>query len=578
MKARPDGVVKVLDFGLAKALGPTGSDVLASQSPTITTPAMTQAGMVLGTAAYMSPEQVKGRTVDKRSDVWAFGAVLFEMLSGQRAFGGEDISETLADVMRVEPAWEALPQELSPSLTTFLKRCLQKDPKQRLGDIHDMRLALEGAFEIRAVQTPEPVGVPQFGVRLRLALATLVGGLVVGLAAWSLWPTPAPNPVNRFAYSIPDDQTFRAPDRNVMAASPDGRSFVYNMPEGLYLRTMEELEARLIPGTEEVLTSPFFSPDGQSIGYWQEGELRRIAVSGGAAVVLCAAANPLGASWAVDDTVLFGGPDGVMRVSANGGMPELIIPVEEEWVYGPQMLPDGDSVLFSVTSSVGLNRWDEAQIVAHSLGTGQRTVLLEDGSDARYVPTGHLVYAFEDRLFAVPFDAESLQVIGGPLPLAEGVMRAAGFGGATTNAASANYGISQQGALVYVSGVSVPQRTLVWVDREGREESVAAEPRAYTYPRISPDGTRVALQVRDQNEDIWIWDVARETPLRLTFDPGSDVHPVWTPDGERVVFSSVRDGPPQKVFWKAADGTGTVERFAEGPGLAAYSFSPDANT
>ena len=239
-----------------------------SQAPTITTPAMTQAGMILGTAAYMSPEQAKGRTVDKRSDVWAFGAVLFEMLSGQRAFGGEDISETLADVMRVEPAWQTLPEGLSPSLTTFLKRCLQKDPKQRVHDIADVRLALEGAFETTVTQATESGAVARPVWRQALpfaAVTAVVAVLVTGLVGWTLWPATEPRPVNQFAYPVPDDQGFRAPGNTVMALAPDGRSFVYNMQDGLYLRTMGELEARLIPGTEETLIAPFFSPDGLSV-------------------------------------------------------------------------------------------------------------------------------------------------------------------------------------------------------------------------------------------------------------------------------------------------------------------------
>ena len=584
IKVRPDGTVKVLDFGLAKALEPTSAmSPGMSQAPTITTPAMTQAGMILGTAAYMSPEQAKGRTVDRRSDVWAFGAVIYEMLTGMRAFGGDDTTDTLANVLKVEPNWTLLPKGLSPVLGTYIRRCLHKDAKQRVGDVQDVRLALEGAFE-DAIPEPSKVGamVRPAGWR-RTGLVALAGvvisSLVTGLAVWNL-RAPEPGPVVRFDYDLPEDHVFRNINRSVMAFSADSRHFVYNTTQGLYLRAMGELEARLVPGTEGSLQSPFFSPDGQWVGYHQDGQLKKMAIDGGAPVIICAAGDPLGVNWAVDDSILFGQYfgqyQGVMRVSADGGTPELIIPAADgELIHGPQLLPDGDSVLFSVTRGSGLNRWNEAQIVVHSLGSGQRTVLLEDGSDARYVPTGHLVYALGDALFAVRFDADSLQVIGGPVSVAEGVMRAAGFAGPSTNVASANYGFSDQGALVYVLGASAPQRTLVWVDREGQEEPVPVEPRAYTYPRISPGGTRVALQVGDQEEDIWIWDFARETSMRLTFDPGSDEHPVWTPDGERVVFSSAREGGPRKIFWKAADGTGAVERITDGQtDLAAYAFSP----
>ena len=288
VKLRPDGVVKVLDFGLAKALEPTGAmSPGMSQAPTITTPAMTQAGMILGTAAYMSPEQAKGRAVDKRSDVWAFGAVLYEMLTGRRAFRGDDISETLADVMRVEPAWEMLPEALSPSLTTFLKRCLQKDPRQRVPDIATMRLALEGAFETSASQPAASVAVSQPAMWRRawpLAFASLVTAVVVGFG-WSAWPTsPEPRSVTRFVDESSVGRVLGDDSRPLLAFSPDGRHFVYVSREGLYLRPMEALEARLLSGSLlSLLTSPFFSPDGQSVAYWDEPtrQLARIGIAGG---------------------------------------------------------------------------------------------------------------------------------------------------------------------------------------------------------------------------------------------------------------------------------------------------------
>ena len=285
VKVRPDGTVKVLDFGLAKALEPAAAmSPGMSQAPTITTPAMTQAGMILGTAAYMSPEQAKGRAVDKRSDVWAFGAVLYEMLSGQRAFGGDDISETLADVMRVEPAWQTLPKGLSPSLTAFLKRCLQKDARQRLGDIHDMRLALEGAFETGVSEAAGSAAVSQPAVWRRawpLAVASLVTAVVVSLG-WSAWPTsPEPRSVTRFAFEPPVGRVAGDDSRPLLALSPDGRHFVYVTRGGLYLRSMAALEARLL--SRSVMTSPFFSPDGQSVAYWDETarQLVRVGITGG---------------------------------------------------------------------------------------------------------------------------------------------------------------------------------------------------------------------------------------------------------------------------------------------------------
>ena len=578
VKVRPDGTVKVLDFGLAKALEPTGAmSPEMSQAPTITTPAMTQAGMILGTAAYMSPEQAKGRTVDKRSDVWAFGAVLYEMLSGQRAFPGDDMSEVLAGVIKSEPDWDVLPLDAPPLLLMFLKQCLKKDSKQRVGDIRDVRLALEDAFETGVSQAAESVAVPQPVVwRQPLPVAAVTAVVVLlgaGFAAWSLWPAADPQPVNQFAYPVPDDQPFRNTGRNVMALAPDGRSFVYNTSDGLYLRTMGELEARFIAGTEDGSANPFFSPDGQSVAYFWSNELRRIAISGGAPVVIAEVANNLdGATWGPDGTILFGQGDGIYRVPATGGTPTLVIAAEDgEQLDGPQLLPDGDAVLFSVTTS---GSWDDATIVVQSLSSGERTIVLEGGSDARYLPTGHLVYALGGGLLGMAFDADSLSVTGGAVPLAQGVMRAG-----TT--ARANYGVSDGGTFVYVSGSSFggQERSLVWVNRQGDEEAVPAPPRAYVRPRISPDGTQVAVDSADEEQDIWIWDFARRTPTRLTFDPAEDSWPVWTPDGRRLIFASGREGG-LNLFWRAVDGTGTIERLAEDSETQFFPFSisPDGQT
>jgi eukaryotic-like serine/threonine-protein kinase len=451
IKVRSDGTVKVLDFGLAKALEPVSvANLNATASPTITSPAMmTGVGMLLGTAAYMSPEQARGKTVDKRSDIWAFGCVLYEMLTGRRAFGGEDVTETLAAVVKSEPAWDAVPDTVSPSVRTFLYRCLQKNVKQRLHDIADMRMALEGAFETAGRQSV-PVAQPVWQRMLPFAVTAMLAILATGLAAWFLWPSTEPPLVSRFDVVLPQGEQFRSTGRTVMAISPDGRQFVYNATGGLYLRTMGELPARLIPGTEELLTNPTFSPDGQSVAYFQDAQLKRIAISGGAPVVICAATNPFGVSWEADNSILFGQADGIMRVSANGGTPELAIRAEKgEQVHGPQMLPDGESVLFSVTRATSQARWGQADIVVQSLRTGQRTMMLKGGSDARYVPTGHLIYALEDGLFAVAFDANRREVQGGPVSIVEGVRRSAA---AAVNTGAANYGISSQGTLVYATG------------------------------------------------------------------------------------------------------------------------------
>jgi len=578
IKLRPDGTVKVLDFGIAKALEPENL-TSGQQSPILTTPA-TQVGVILGTAAYMSPEQARGKLVDERADIWAFGCVLYEMLTGQPVFGGEDVTITLARVVDRDTDLDSLPATTSAAVRHTIRLCLQKNPKERVADIRDVRLALRGAFEAGVQQTAD-TGVaeqPLWGRPLPVAAAAvLVTGLVVGFGVW-VGMQPEPPLVNRFDYELPEGQPFRQSNRHVIALSPDGRHFVYDSQDGLVLRPMGELEARLIPGTALDTFSPFFSPDGQSVAYYNfsQGQLERIAISGGAPVVITEMGEPYGTSWEADGTILIGQGDGIYRVSATVGGLELIIPAEEgTLIYGPELLPDGDSVLFSVTTLV-TGTWDLAQIVAQSLSTGERTVLVAGGSDAHYLPTGHLIYAFEDGLFAVAFDPDSLTASGGAVPLVQDVRRLP-----TGPTGTANYGVSENGTMVYVAGgVSALARTLVWVDREGREELIDVPPRTYAKPRISPDGTKLALDVRDQELDIWTWDLARETLTRLTFDPGQDESPVWSSDGRRIAYSSSGGGNVAAdtiLFWQAADGTGSAELLAESSGQSfPTSFLPDA--
>src|SRR5262245_61521241 len=456
IKLRPNGTVKGLDFGLAKALEPAGTTQQAaghaSLSPTITSPAiMTGVGVLLGTATYMSPEQARGKPADKRADIWAFGAVLYEMLTSKRAFHGEDVTDTLAAVVRSEPKWDALPESISPSLRVFLRRCLHKDSKQRVGDIRDMRLALEGAFELAVSGAPPPAvrRKPMWRRSLPYALTALPAVLASAIVAWSLWPTSTPLSPARFVYDLPANQSFRNPGRPVMALSPDGRRLVYNTTGGFFVRSFAALEARLIPGTEPASTSPFFSPDGDWIGYWESGQLKRIGLDGGAPVVICASTNLFGVSWERDNTILFGQPAGIMRVSANGGSPQVVIRAKQgEAMYGQQLLPDGDSVLFIVTTVSGDARWDTADVVVQSLATGKRTVLLHGGSDARFIRSGHLLYALRDALYAVPFDPVRLQFTGRPVSFAQGIARA---GLPRTNTAAANYAVSDTGTLIYLS-------------------------------------------------------------------------------------------------------------------------------
>ena len=388
-------------------------------------------------------------------------------------------------------------------------------------------------------------------------------------------------PLARFTITLPTGEQFSSPGRHLVALSPHGTHIVYVANNRLYLRAMDQLEAVPIRGTEGPANtagrSPFFSPDGQWIGFWQDGQLKKVSITGGLPVTLCAAQNPWGASWATDDTILFGqGPDGIWRVSGKGGKPENVVKVDAgQIVLGPQLLPGGRAILFTLARSVW--DWDAAQIVVQSLDTGLRRVVVEGGADARYVSTGHLVYAVESTLLGVPFDVATLAVTGGPVPLVDAVARdpfgpgPTGSGGVT---GAAHFATSSDGALIYVPTDAVSdqeRRTLVWVDRDGREAPLKTPPRAYHYPRLSPDGTRVALDIRDQESDIWILDLAREALTRLTFGPAIERFGIWTPDSRAVIFSSGGFGgnveSSQGLFRRAADGTGTVEPLTQGTGF-----------
>jgi serine/threonine-protein kinase len=572
-----DGVVKVVDFGLAKAFSGDPNAARPAHSPALSL-AMTQQGLILGTAGYMSPEQASGQATDQRADIWAFGVVLYEMLTGLPLFSGESVPHILADVLRTEPNWSRLPKNLHPRLKTALERCLEKKVRNRYHSIADVRVDIEKVLsDPQGVVADTRAAVPARSMVSRIAssvVLVLVGAALAGIVDRSLRPKPVPATIDRWVHALPDSQAFRNMGRTVLALSPDGRRLVYNTTDGLYVRSMDELEARLIPGTEENLQNPFFSPDGQSVAYFANGQLKRIALSGGAPVVIAAGLTSSdGASWGQGDTILFDQDVGMYRVSAKGGTPERVVEVRAGENLGrPELLPDGDTVLFATVISAN---WDAAQIVAQSLSTGDRTVLIQGGRSAHYLPTGHLVYALGDRLFAMAFDLDTLTVSGDAVPLVQSVMRAA-------NTDSADYGIAADGTLAYVSGTDrLARHSLVWVDRNGREESINAPVRNYQYAQLSPDGSRVALDSRDEENDIWIFDLARETLQRLTSDPGANRAPVWSPDGKRVASSRAL-GNAEDIYWQVADGSGMAEPLTNNSSelelpLFPSSFTPDGS-
>jgi serine/threonine protein kinase len=440
IKVTPEGKVKVLDFGLAKAFAGEQADLNLSNSPTLSEAATLQ-GVILGTAAYMSPEQAKGKTVDKRADIWAFGVVLFEMLTGRQLFTGETVSETLAAVLKSEPEWKRLPHNLHPRIRFLLERCLEKDPKDRYGSINDARVDIQRVLADPGGVLVEPFTTAKPGARMRTILpwiAAILGIIIAGFGIWNL-RTPEPPQVTRFEYDLPEGQQFVSLTDYILAVSPDGKQFVYCTPKGLFLRSVNELTAKFISGTESSGLNPFFSPDGQWIGYYSQADrkLKKISINGGAPVVLCDVASVAGASWHTDNTIVYCPYPGssIMRVSADGGTPESLLKAKSGVFVSPQMLPDNKSVLFTDVS--------QAKIVVQSLKTGERKELFP-GDTARYLPTGHIIYVVGNNLFAVPFNLERLEVRGGQVPVIEGVLKIA----------PPLYAVSDAGTLVYISGTA----------------------------------------------------------------------------------------------------------------------------
>jgi serine/threonine-protein kinase len=556
-----DSKVKVLDFGLAKALQERQPTNL-SNSPTMLS-AASMPGMILGTAAYMSPEQARGETTDHRTDIFAFGCVLYEMVTGRPSFQGKTVSDVLASVLAREADLNLLPPMINPRVTQLLRRTLDKEPKRRWQTVADMRAEIEAILTDGAIVDvlKTAPAAPFWKRSIPVLAASLVVGLITGFAVWNLRPA-APRELMRFSYSLPEDQQFSNTGRSVIALSPDGTKLVYVANQRLWLRKMSEIEARPILGTETQrggVLSPAFSPDGGSMVYWANADqtLKKIAVSGGAAVTLCPADSPFGVSWDSSGIVFGQGAKGIMRVSANGGKPEtLVSPARDEIMDSPQLLPDGQSLLFTIASAAitGNDRWDKARIVVQSLKSGTRKVLVDGGSDGRYIATGHLVYAFAGTLRGAPFNLQRLEVAGGAVPVVEGIMRA------SANTGVADFSVSQSGTMALVPGPlsltteTGPQRVLAFVDRKGTIDTLKLPPGPYEYPRISPDGKRLAFDTDDGKEAIvWIYDLSGASAVRrLTFG-GSNRYPIWAGNSERVAFQSTREGEPG-IFWQSADG------------------------
>jgi serine/threonine-protein kinase len=598
-----DGNVKVLDFGLAKATEPaSGTSLDVTNSPTITTPAMmTAVGVILGTAAYMSPEQATGGVADKRSDVWAFGCVLYEILVGRRVFEGEDVGDTLAAILRDEPDWTALPGEIAPWVTLLLHGCLEKDRRRRISHVSTIRFVLENGETIGARITPNaPTEGEERGASTersawrRWRIRASVAGLVIGAAAigaavaWRTRPeVPAPM-VTRFPIALGQGQQFTNTGDLVLALSPDGSKIVYAANRQLYVRSMSDLEARPIRGTDVNPRHPMFAPDGSFVAYFSpaEGALKRIALSGGSPVTVALAnesANaPLGGSW-TNDRIVFGqlgGPNhGIVSVPAAGGKLQVVVKIKpDEVADGPQLLPDGEHILFTLARSTTADRWETSKILVQSLTTGDRKVLVDGGSDGRYLKTGHLVYALGGVIYAVRFDPKQLQLLGAPVAVLEGVRRA--FGSSVWTG-TAQWSVADNGTVAFIPGAvsaAVQKFALMLVDRNGGAESLTLPPAAYGHPRVSPDGNRLAYQTDDGREaTVWVYDLSGSSAARRLTLRGNNRWPVWSANGSQIAFQSDREGD-LGIFVQQADGTGTAQRLTTpetGVAHVPESWSPD---
>lgn len=551
IRIRDDGTVKLLDFGLAKPNDAAGvPDAVLVNSPTISSPAITARGVILGTAAYMSPEQAKGRVVDQRADTWALGVVLYEMLTGRRPFDGSNSTEVIAQILEREPDWGALPRDTPVSLQRLLRRCLQKDPRRRMRDCVDIRIELgEGAMDSPAAVTRRPWLTWGIGGVIGVGIGVVAAMLVTGSRAPE---KAASRAAERF--SLVQGDRADAAGRSPIAISRDGRRIVYAANQRLSVRDLDELTPRPIAGTEPIptpsgergntgfATAPIMSPDGESVAYSQGTQLKRVAIAGGSPSVICSCVAGVGATWSDDDSILFsyrtGQSDGgIWRVAAAGGTPEhLITATPAQVAMMPQLLPDGTHVLFTITRGA---HWNESDVVVQSLATGERRVLVEGGIDGRYTRSGHLLYGMDGVIYAVRFNLSTLQVSGSPAPVLTGVSQltsAGAWGGFS-------YAISAEGSIVYVPAESAAlRRRLVWIDRLGREEALSAEPRAYQYPRLSRDGQRVVLDMRDQQNDVWFWDLQRATLTRVTHGRYAGGPAIWTHSDDAVIYGPDVDG------------------------------------
>ncbi len=563
IKVTTDSSIKVLDFGLARS----ETDAPDAAASTL----MTSPGTVVGTAPYMSPEQARGAPVDRRTDLWALGCVLFEMLSGRRAFDGPSHSDIVAAVLEKEPDWSALPARAPVELRRLIRRCLQKDLRRRVRDAGDARLELEDALEPSSTGPPLPLRHSAASWPAMAGL--LITGAVLGIAASLMWrDAPATDRSEiRFSMNLPDEERLAQSELGALAMSPDGRSLVYVAGRGnttqLLLRRLDAATSTPLSGTAAAIT-PFFSPDGEWIAFFADGNLKKVPARGGNAVTIADAADGLGGSWGADGSIVFAAATGsaLQRVSADGGTVSrastLDVSSGEFSHRWPEFLPDGDTVLFTV-GTVG--EWDAAEIAAQSLQSGRRTSILKGGTNPRYLAPGHLAYAHDGAIWVAPFDANRLTLSGPATRVIEGV--------ATSADGAAQFAISQSGTTVYHPNVPRSSRRLVIV-ADRAHTPLAAPPHAYVTARVSLDGRKVLLGVSDEAEHVWSYDLNAGTLAQLTFE-AANRSPIWSADGRRVTFASNRNGA-LNLFTAPASADGPAERLTTADALQLPgSWSPD---
>jgi eukaryotic-like serine/threonine-protein kinase len=578
IKLRPDGTVKVLDFGLATAFDPArAASGSMPSSPTLTGPAALGVGTILGTAAYMSPEQARGKTADKRCDIWAFGCVLYEMLTGRRPFEGDDVPEILARILEHEPDFDALPVSTAVSIRRLLHRCLEKDARRRLPDIGVARLEIDDALAPRAAPTlRERVGLGWI-VSAGLALAVIVAAFL-----YLRLPPAQPRPLVRASIPLEGrlDFGFQQPS---FALSPDGTRLVYRIrgSEPLHIRQLNDTHSVMIAGTE-MASNPFFSPDGRALGFFVGGTLKKVSFAGGTVVTLATLPRSVGAqgyrgaAWADEGTIAFAPSTGagLFAVSDRGGEARpltVIDPKADEAAHRwPHFLPGGRAVLFTVKST-NLQSFDDAQIVVRSLDTGEQHAVVQ-GDSARYLPTGHLIYARAGALYAVRFDAKRLAVTGAAVKVADGVVTHPESG-------AAQFAISRTGTLVYAAGdAKTAHRPLFWVDRSGAARPATDREAPFWWPRISPDGQRIAVVIDAPFSKIWVLDVERGTFTRASQLPGDQDRAAWMPDGIHLSFGADPEGTGAvHLFTDRSDGAGKAKMLFESrESPSPLNWSPDA--